>query len=140
MPGFSFSDHVALLNELLTRHQASGFAGERYFFRSERGDAPPGKAAMTMWTREAYLAAGVAYGRKADALTLHSARHSFATWLLEHGVPVPLVARLMGERVETVLAVYSHHIPNREQVAVDVLNSLAAGGSAKVTFETGGAQ
>lgn len=122
------------LRDALERHQRSGFAGERYFFPSERGDAPPNPRTLDTWTRRCYEAAGFAYGRRGEALTLHSARHSFATWLLEHGAPVPLVARLMGDTVEVILRTYHHHIPDRDQIAVALLNDLAAGRHAGVHF------
>jgi len=103
------------------------FAGERYFFCAEGHDSPPSISTLDAWTRAAYTAAGFKYGRTGEALTLHSARHSFATWLIAAGVPVTTVAKLLGDTVQVVLGTYAHHLPEMEQAAYGLLQDFAAG-------------
>lgn len=132
--GERFVPMTPTLERALQAHVDLGFAGERYFFRPAWADAPPGEHVVRQLTIDAYQAAGFKYGMTAAGLTLHSARHSFATWLLEHGVPVPLVARLMGDTVQVLLKTYAHVIPDREQIAVAVLEDLAHGRPGVVAF------
>lgn len=51
----------------------------------------------------------------------HSLRHYFITTMILKGVPVPIVARIAGDKVETILAIYTH-IFNKDLVgATDCL-------------------
>jgi len=52
-----------------------------------------------------------AYVRKADLnpkLHLHSLRHTFATWLVQEGVSIYEVQKLLGHSSISVTQVYSH--------------------------------
>jgi integrase len=52
-------------------------------------------------------------------LTLHSARHSVATWALSNGVDVRTIAAVLGHSVpSTTLNIYSHAVAGREESAV----------------------
>jgi integrase len=117
---------VPALRPYLKAHRKT-FAGERYFFKAEGRDSPPSISTLDLWTKEAFEAAGFKYGRTGEALTLHSCRHSFATWLIAAGVPVTTVAKLLGDTLETVLAVYAHHLPEMETAAYELLQKFAGG-------------
>ena len=45
----------------------------------------------------------------------HLFRHTFATWLLEDGVPIEDVAKLMGHTTEAMTRLYSHWIKSRQE-------------------------
>lgn len=95
------------------------YAGERAFFRLWREDRPLSKTQAARWTARSYEAAGVRYGRRGDGYVTHSLRHTFGTTLARAGVPVPTIARLMGDRMETVLATYLHAFPSDDHGAVE---------------------
>jgi len=60
----------------------------------------------------------------AGGLRFHDLRHSYASWLIASGVPVPDVQRVMGhERPTTTLAIYTHVQNGLED---RVLNALTA--------------
>lgn len=68
------------------------------------------------------------FARKAELSTtrLHDLRHTAATQLLRAGVPVSIVAELMGHSIKTLLRIYAHAIPdaNREKrVAIEKLSA-----------------
>lgn len=102
-------------------HIAEGYAGEVYLFHPFYADRPIERSAVTGWTREAFTSAGIQYGRKKDALTYHSLRHTFASWLTMKNVHPKKIAALMGARVEVVLETYSHLIDNDLRIAVEEL-------------------
>lgn len=113
------------LRELLELH-AEKFAGDRYFMHASHGDRPLSPATATNWTADALVAAGLTYGRDdEDSLTLHSLRHTYATWLVSDGIPIPTVAKLLGNTPEMVLSVYAHHMAQDEQRAVEVIQGRA---------------
>lgn len=116
---------IQALWELLRDHREH-FAGERFFFCPEPADRPPSESSMRTWTLEAFRAAGIKYGRDGDGLTLHSLRHTYATWQVSAGIPIPTVARRMGDRPDVVLRVYAHVMPDDEARADQVLQDLAA--------------
>ncbi|HEX6926791.1 MAG TPA: site-specific integrase [Longimicrobiaceae bacterium] len=84
------------------------FAGDLYLFRLRGKDEPLNRSAWRWWTKEAFERGGIRYGRKKDALTAHSLRHTFASWLTMADVHPLKIARLMGDTVEMVLKTYSH--------------------------------
>jgi integrase len=50
-------------------------------------------------------------------LRFHDLRHSYATWLVDDGVPPNMVQRVMGhERVITTLQLYTRRTDNRERI------------------------
>jgi integrase len=116
----------AQLVAIIREHIALGFAGERYLFRLPGKDAPLSGSTARKWAEEAYTAAGLKYGRKeGDGLTLHSARHSHVTWLLSNRVPLPTVAKRVGDTAATILEVYAHVMPTDEAQATELMNTLA---------------
>jgi integrase len=118
---------IPALYERLVRHRRD-YAGERYFFRPERDDVPPHPSTVTTWVQTAFRAAGIRYGRSGEALTLHSMRHTYATWQVAAGIPIPTVARRLGDTAAMVLEVYSHAMPEQDEQADDVLQAAAEGG------------
>lgn len=117
---------IPALYDRLVRHRAD-YAGERYFFPPEGKDEPPHPSTVTRWVELAFGAAGIKYGRSGDALSLHSLRHTFATWLVAAGIPIPTVARWLGDTPAMVLAVYAHAMPEQDEQAAGVLQRAASG-------------
>lgn len=105
---------VAILLEHVERH----FAGDRYFIRTPLEDKPISTGTAERWTEEAFNSAGIKYGREGDALTLHSGRHTFASWLAQDGVPLNIVAKLIGDTTKVCEDVYSHLVPETYRAAV----------------------
>jgi integrase len=91
-------------------HIKAGYAGEVYLFRQPGRDRPIGRGTWRVWTRDAFTAAGIQYGRRKDALVTHSLRHTFASWLTQADVHPVKIAALMGDTVEMVISTYSHLI------------------------------
>jgi integrase len=94
-------------------YHAEHYAGT-FFVTAERDTGKPiSDGAITAWARTAFKAAGLKYGREAgDSLTLHSLRHTCATWMLSAGVPLPTVAEWIGDTQQEVLKTYGHALPN----------------------------
>lgn len=97
--------------ELLREHRKH-FAGERYFIRPSTEDKPLSPSACVKWTREAYEAVGIEYGREGDGCTLHTGRHTYASWLAQAGVPLNFVADLLGDTLQVVADTYAHLTPD----------------------------
>ena len=113
---------VPRLGRILLEHMRRGFAGRNYFLHPRHEDKPITQHTAARWTRAAYEAARIKYGRDdGDALTLHSGRHTCATVLLSHGVSIAVVAEWLGDTQETVLKTYSHALPRDRELALRVL-------------------
>jgi integrase len=54
-------------------------------------------------------------------VTPHVLRHTAATWMVQSGVPLPMVAAYLGNSVEMVERVYGHHSPEWLRRAADAL-------------------
>jgi integrase len=91
----------------LRAHIRDGYAGT-YVFHLARGDRPLTRSGWRWWTKAAFEAAGIRYGRKKDALVYHSLRHTFASYLTVADVHPLKIARLMGDSVDMVIRTYSH--------------------------------
>lgn len=53
----------------------------------------------------------------AEGLRFHDLRHSYATWLVDDGVPINMVQRVMGhERASTTLDLYTRRTDNSERI------------------------
>ncbi len=94
----------------LRAHIAAGYAGQVYLFTNPKQDRPLSRSGWRWWTKTAFEAGGIRYGRKKDALTYHSLRHTFASWLTMADVHPLKIARLMGDTVEMVMKTYAHLI------------------------------
>lgn len=120
-----FEDELA---EILQEHVRRGFSGSRYLLRSPRGDRPLAKTSIADWTRADLTAVGLRYGRhEGDALTYHSLRHTFASWLAQRDVSLALIAELMGDTVETVTTYYAHLQPSNRRRGARIIDAVARG-------------
>lgn len=117
------------LYRILSEHVRLGFAGDRYVIRLPGKDQPLSLSAQLKWTRAAFEAAGIKYGRGGDALTFHSLRHTFASWLAQADVQVQKIAMLLGDTVEMVTEVYAHLLPSDLSRAVQAIDAAVEGGS-----------
>ena len=53
-----------------------------------------------------------------DGIHFHSLRHTYITWMIEQGIPVPLVQKLAGHADITTTMQYAHHAPDSLRDAV----------------------
>lgn len=86
-------DRISVLPERLKndlRNMMVGKAGDRYLFESERGGKLTTRTAQLVFEKSLKLA-----GIQKPA-TFHSLRHSFATHLLENGIDVRYIQKLLG--------------------------------------------
>ncbi len=60
------------------------------------------------------------------AATVHTLRHSYATHLVEAGVPLQLVQRYLGHTSLLTTSIYVHMTPQVQQAAVEQINQLMA--------------
>jgi integrase len=102
-------------------HIADGYAGDVYLIHPAGGDRPIERSTVQKWTREAFGLAGIRYGRKKDALTNHSLRHTFASWLTQKNQHPKKIAALLGDTVQIVLDTYSHLVDEDLAETVEVL-------------------
>jgi integrase len=69
-----------------------------------------------------------AYGRaKLADLRVHDLRHTCASWLVQAGVPLLEVSKLLGHSTIETTERYAHLAPENLQAAVGVLNRLQSG-------------
>jgi site-specific recombinase XerD len=60
-------------------------------------------------------------------MRFHDLRHTAATLLLSRGVNVKVVSEMLGHAdISITLRIYAHVIPNMQQVAADVMDSMFA--------------
>jgi integrase/recombinase XerD len=72
----------------------------------------------------AFLKARLRAGIFKRGISLHSLRHSYATHLLEAGVPLPTIQRYLGHSSLETTTVYLHLTPAGQQQAVAHINRL----------------
>lgn len=102
-------------------HQRAGYAGAHYLLRAAGRDRPLDPNTVQAWTRDAFLRAGIAYGRTGTGATNHTLRHTFASWLAQKDVQLKKIALLIGDRTEMVDRTYSHLLPTDLAAAVRLL-------------------
>lgn len=118
----------AELRRILLRHIELGYAGDRYLLisRPDR-DWPVDRKVLEQWTRRAFTAGGLEYGRKKDALTHHSCRHSFVSWLIQRDVSLKKIELLARTSVTMILKVYGHLMDADLDAAVAIVDEVATG-------------
>ena len=97
-------DRISVLPEKLRndlQNMVAGKAGDQYLFESERGGKLTTRTAQVVFARSLKLA-GIL-----KAATFHSLRHSFATHLLENGVDVRYIQKLLGHASITTTQLYT---------------------------------
>lgn len=115
------------LHRILAEHDRAGFMGERYVIRTPARDKPVHASTLTAWVKDAFAAAGIAYGREGDSLTFHSLRHTFASWLVQRDVQLKKVAMLIGDTPDMVDKVYGHLLPEDLDRAIDMVDEIGGG-------------
>ncbi|MDM5333396.1 site-specific integrase [Ureibacillus composti] len=58
-------------------------------------------------------------------ITIHTLRHTVASILVGNGVPVPTVAKILGDTINVVNEVYSHSLERKEKEAIEILGNIA---------------
>lgn len=97
---------VAVLSDYLETHDGREFAFPGYG-RWERDYGPFSADALLKRSRKAWRAVGL------QPILLHEARHTYASLMIEAGLPIAKVSRRMGHSSITVTErVYVHLIPN----------------------------
>lgn len=116
------------LRSVLEEHARHGYAGERYFLHAAGRDRPMGYTTAKKWVQDGFEQAGLSYGREGEALTAHSLRHTFASWLVREGWSSTLVARWLGNTSREVERTYAHLVPtdlHKLGTALDALTDTA---------------
>lgn len=109
------SDALAAIRSLPSWRERKG-----PIFRSQRH---PKRAVLSNdhWFKPALAAAGI------SDFKWHDIRHTFASWLVQDGVPLDRVSKLLGHKSLTMTMRYAHLAPNQlhEDVALLTRNSTA---------------
>jgi integrase len=114
--------HVPLNSDVLAAIHSLPSWGERKgpIFRNQRY---PGKPVLSNdhWFKPVLKAAGIVDFR------WHDLRHTFASWLVQDGVPLDRVSRLLGHKSLAMTMRYAHLAPNQlhEDVALLTKNSTS---------------
>jgi integrase len=116
------------LVHILREHIRRGYCGSRFLFTGQGRDTRINPDTGRDWTRAAFAAAGIRYGRKeGDGLTHHSLRHTHATILLSKGASIATVAERLRDTQGVVLETYSHALPNDRERVLLILREAAKG-------------
>jgi integrase len=101
------------LIEIITRHVATYPSGvEQLVFPNTVGMPLRGTLFRTRVWRPILLRAGLD-----PTLRFHDLRHSYATWLVDDGVPVNMVQRVLGhERAATTLDLYTRRSDGEDRI------------------------
>ncbi|MFC9538680.1 site-specific integrase [Lysinibacillus sp. NPDC056959] len=57
-------------------------------------------------------------------ITPHGLRHTYATIMCARGVPIPIVAKMIGDTPNTVIEYYAHSMKDKEKEAVQILSKV----------------
>jgi integrase len=125
----------APLSATLTEH----LAGEVELERGEEGDFVLMSARGTAYTkRRAHALFQKAVKRaKLGDVRPHDLRHSYGSILLDKGVPLPAVSKLLGHaNVQTTARIYAGVVEGREQRTLDLVDrAFARSGDHEVTTQ-----
>lgn len=122
---FHMTDRLA---EVMNGRFSNRRAGARYIFESPnggpRGYTPQGikKAMDRVGLNDAHVVKD-----KGGKVTIHTLRHTFASRLVQAGVSLAKVSKLLGHSSVTTTEIYPHLAPNEvSEEATKVLNRLQA--------------
>jgi integrase/recombinase XerD len=106
--------------ELLREHWRRARPSEDYLFESSRRPGIPlhGETLLRA-VKEAAREAGIA-----RRICLHTLRHSYATHLLERGVPLQLIQRYLGHKHISTTTIYAHLTGPTEERARAALDEI----------------
>lgn len=111
----------AELKRTLREHQLASGRRNGFLFASKGGAAPSYHNARRELTR-ALEKAGIAWDTETERVSYHALRHGAVSAMIRAGVDPVRIASFIGDRVETVLSVYSHEWEaGREGNVADVL-------------------
>jgi hypothetical protein len=103
--------HPERLRPLLEEHREE-WAGKVTFFVNPRTGEPWEAGAFREQFYRDATAAGLKTGSSGDAVTPHTCRHTFASWLARQDVQLIKIARLLGDTVDMTERYYSHLLPS----------------------------
>ena len=88
-----------------------------YVFHTSTGTRFDGSK-IGKWFRQALKEAGITDFR------FHDLRHTFASWLVQHGVDLYVVQRLLGHKTGEMTRRYAHLAPDNLRTAINSLNGI----------------
>lgn len=57
-------------------------------------------------------------------VVFHTLRHTFASWLIQEGISIPVISQLLGHSSIKLTMRYAHLSPNYNKSAVDVISNI----------------
>lgn len=115
------------LRQLIDEHYSAGYANGLYVVRPDIADRPLAGGSLRKWAKEGFEAAGLKYGIEGEGLTMHSTRHTFASWGVQNGISPMVMAILLGDTVAMVIEVYGHLAPRNYREAMQTIGAVSAG-------------
>lgn len=114
------------LKDVMTARYENRSEQARYVFESKDGDP---RGYVYQGIKNAMERAGLnqadVVSEKGGKVTIHTLRHTFATRLVQNGVSLAKVSKLLGHASITTTEIYAHLAPNEaSEEAMKVLNSL----------------
>ena len=93
-------------------------------FVTETGGPLNRHAVLRQYLRPLLVKAGIP-----SAIRVHDLRHGAASLMLAQGIPVPVVAELLGHATPAItMAIYSHALPDSQQLIAAQMESTFGGG------------
>lgn len=106
-------DAISALRELQTHQTQRGILSDHVFY------SPTSKSGHIEEIKRSFNQARTA--ANLPELHFHDLRHTFATWALMNGVPLPFIAKIMGHSTTHMTERYAHHDMEQLTQAVDGL-------------------